>query len=110
MGPKILVSSGPMIGQGMLFITLNLVAFLLTLVLVLRIGAGRIGQPIFLIGLGFLVSGLIPLILGIEYLWAVPVAQTLFGVAGIFSLMRALGVFQLIEEPAVKQTSAKSGK
>ncbi|MBW1937028.1 MAG: hypothetical protein JRI84_16070, partial [Deltaproteobacteria bacterium] len=91
-GSKILVFGGPMIGEGMLFITLNLVAFLLTLVLVLRIGAGRIGQPIFLIGLGFLVSGLIPLILGIEYLWAVPVVQTLFGMVGIFSLMRIFGV------------------
>jgi len=78
-----------MIGEGMLFITLNLVAFLLTLVLVLRIGAGRIGQPIFLIGLGFLVSGLIPLILG---------------------LMRIFGVFQLMEKRAVEQKPAKSGR
>jgi len=99
-----------MIGEGMLFITLNLVAFLLTLVLVLRIGAGRIGQPIFLIGLGFLVSGLIPLILGIEYLWAVPVVQTLFGMVGIFSLMRIFGVFQLMEKRAVEQKPAKSGR
>jgi len=42
MNSLVRVYMGPTIGQGMMFITLNLVAFLLSLVLVLRIGAGRI--------------------------------------------------------------------
>jgi len=110
MGAKLLIYTGPLIGQGMLFITLNLVAFLLTLVLVLRIGTGKIGQPIFLIGLGFLVAALIPLVLGTEHLWAVPVAQTLFGVAGIFSLMKAFGVFELLQHPAAPKKSGNTKK
>ena len=105
MNSLVRVYMGPTIGQGMMFITLNLVAFLLSLVLVLRIGAGRIGQPVFLIGLGFLVAALIPLVVGMEYLWAVPVAQTLFGLAGIFALMKTFGVFDLLTQTQSKKRS-----
>jgi len=91
-----LIHTGPLIGQGMLFISINLVAFLVTFMLVLRIGSGQIGQPIFLIAVGFLLSALVPLILGSDFLWAVPLVQTLFGLIGIISLMRIFGIFEMI--------------
>ncbi len=96
MGPQLLIHSGPQIGEGMLFISINLVAFLVTFMLVLRIGAGKIGHPIFLIGLGFLLSSLIPLILGTDFLWVVPLIQTIFTLLGIISLMKIFGVFEMI--------------
>ncbi len=96
MGETISTFSGPMIGEGMLFITVNLVAFLVTLMLVLRIGSGKISQPIFFIGLGFLLSALIPVVAGTDYLWASPLVQTLFGLLGIVSLMKIFGVFEMV--------------
>lgn len=98
MGMAISTFSGPMIGEGMLFISVNLVAFLVTLMLVLRIGSGKISQPIFLIGLGFLLSALISIVIGTNYLWAVPLVQTIFGLAGIISLMKIFGVFEIISK------------
>jgi len=94
---QIVVDLGPTIGDGMLFISLNLVAFLLSLILVLRIGTGKIGQPIFLIGLGFLFSGLIPTIFGVEYLWAVPLVQSLFSILGIIVFMKVLGIWEILK-------------
>lgn len=95
---KVLINLGPTIGDGMLFITVNLIAFLLTLMLVLRIGPGKIAQPIFLIGLGFVFSAFVPIILGIEFLWLVPLVQSLFSGIGIILLMGVLGVWELIRE------------
>ena len=96
MDSQLIIQAGPQIGEGMLFISINLVAFLITFMLVLRIGAGKIGHPIFLIGLGFLLSSLVPLILGTDFLWAVPLIQTMFTFLGVVSLMRIFGVFEMI--------------
>lgn len=90
------IYTGPMVGSAMLFTTVNFVAFLTTLILVLRIGTGRLGQPIFFIGLGFLVSALIPSVFGIENIWLVPLAQTFFSLMGIVSMMHLFGVFRLL--------------
>jgi len=98
MGTTITTFSGPMIGQGMLFISVNLVAFLITLMFVLRIGSGKISQPIFFIGLGFLLSALIAVVGGTDWLWAVPLVQALFGLIGILSLMKIFGVFEMISK------------
>ncbi|MBU4380758.1 hypothetical protein L6255_00085 [Candidatus Parcubacteria bacterium] len=87
---------GPQIGDSMAFVYLNLVAFLVTLMFVLRVGTGKIAKPIFFISLGFLISACIPLTLGNEYLWMVPLIQTLFSILGIMGFMSAYGVFDLI--------------
>jgi len=93
---EIIISRGPTLGDGMLFISLNLIAFLVCLMFVLRIGKGKIAKPIFFISLGFLVSATIPLTLGEELLWMVPVIQTTFSLLGIMGFMEAYGVFDLI--------------
>ncbi|OIP97712.1 hypothetical protein COT69_03080 [candidate division WWE3 bacterium CG09_land_8_20_14_0_10_39_24] len=92
----ITVLKGPVIGDGMLFITINLVAFLICLMFILRIGTGKLAIPVFFIGLGFLLSALIPLLFGIESLWAVPLVEGLFVFAGVVIFMKILGIFDLI--------------
>jgi hypothetical protein len=95
-GRLILIYSGPMVGQSMLFVSVNLLAFLLTLLVVLRIGTGKIAQPILVISLGFLASAIVPLFWGPELLWLIPLIQSLFGILGILLFMKVLGIFQMI--------------
>ncbi|MFH1565879.1 MAG: hypothetical protein ABIB98_01615 [bacterium] len=92
------VLKGPTIGDGMLFITINLVSFLICLILILRIGTGKLAIPVFFIGLGFLLSAIIPLLFGIEQLWLVPIIEGLFVLIGITLFMKILGVFELISK------------
>jgi len=89
---------GPQFGNAMAFVFLNLVAFLVTLMFVLRIGTGKIAKPVFFISLGFLISACVPLTLGNEYIWMVPIIQTLFSILGIMGFMSAYGVFDLISK------------
>ena len=91
----ILTSSGPMIGQSFLFVTVNLLVFLATLLLVLRIGNGKIAQPILVIGFGFLISAVLPLIWGSDIFWLVPLIQSFCGLFGILLFMQVLGIFSL---------------
>lgn len=93
---SISVFIGPQFGNSMVFVFLNLVAFLVTLMFILRVGTGKIAKPIFFISLGFLISACIPLTLGNEYIWMVPIIQTLFSILGIMGFMSAYGVFDLI--------------
>jgi len=95
---QVLVNLGPTIGEGMLFITVNLIAFLITLILVLRIGSGKIAKPIFLIGLGFLFSALSPMIFGVENIWAVPIIQSIFSAVGILMFIKIFGVWEMIKK------------
>jgi len=90
------VFTGPMVGSTFVFVPINAAAALLTLILVIRIGKGRLNIPVILIGLGFLVSAAIPIVFGIEYLWIVPLLQTILGVLAILALMKVFGVFSLI--------------
>ena len=90
------VFTGPMVGSTFVFVPINVTAALLTLILVIRIGKGRLNIPVILIGLGFLVSAAIPIVFGIEYLWIVPLLQTIFGALAILALMKVFGVFSLI--------------
>ena len=94
----IIVLKGPTIGDGMLFITINLVAFLVCLMFILRIGTGKLAIPMFFISLGFLLSSLIPMLFGIEQLWLVPLVESLFVLLGIVFFMKILGVFELISK------------
>ena len=90
------ILTGPMVGNTFVFVPMNAAAALLTLILVIRIGKGRLNIPVILIGLGFLVSAAIPIVFGIEYLWIVPLLQTIFGVFAILALMKVFGVFSLL--------------
>ena len=98
---------GPQFGNAMAFVFLNLVAFLVTLMFVLRIGTGKIAKPVFFISLGFLISACVPLTLGNEYIWMVPIIQTLFSILGIMGFMSAYGVFDLISK-SLAATNKKS--
>ena len=99
---KILVYKGPTVGDGMLYITINLVAFLVVLMFILRIGTGKLAIPMFFIALAFLISALIPILIGVEYLWLVPLVESLFVFIGVMILMRILGVFELISGKSEK--------
>ena len=90
------IYKGLTIGDGMIFITLDLIAFLITLMLILRIGTGELSKVIFLFALSFLLPAIIPLIFGTQVLWWVPFIQTIFSLAGIYLLMKVLGVFELM--------------
>lgn len=103
LGRLILTYSGPMIGQSMLYVAINLVVFLLTLLLVLRIGTGKIAQPILVISFGFLISAILPLIWGSDVLWVVPVVQSIFGLLGMLLFMQILGVFVLLSVKSDKK-------
>jgi hypothetical protein len=96
LGREILTFSGPMIGQSMLFVAVDLLAFLITLLVVMRIGTGKIAQPILVFSLGFLVSAVLPLVWGTDVLWLVPIVQSVFGIFGILLFMKVLGIFQMI--------------
>ncbi len=96
LGREILTFSGPMIGQSMLFVAVDLLAFLMTLLVVLRIGTGKIAQPILVFSLGFLFSAILPLIFGTDVLWLIPIVQSAFGILGILLFMKVLGIFQMI--------------
>ncbi len=95
---QIIISEGPKIGDGMLFISIDLVAFLVVLMFILRIGTGKLAIPMFFISLSFLLSALVPLLFGLEELWVVPVLQSLFTLIGVFILMKILGVFDLMSK------------
>jgi len=94
----ITIVKGPTIGDGMLFITINLVSFLICLMFILRIGTGKLAIPVFFIGLGFLLSAIIPLLFGITNLWLVPLIESLFVFIGVVIFMKILGVFEMISK------------
>ena len=94
----ITIIKGPTIGDGMLFITINLVSFLICLMFILRIGTGKLAIPMFFIGLGFLLSAIFPLLFGIEQLWIVPLIESLFVFLSVIIFMKILGVFELISK------------
>ncbi|PIZ43740.1 hypothetical protein COY33_01060 [candidate division WWE3 bacterium CG_4_10_14_0_2_um_filter_42_7] len=95
MGLTIIANTGPLVGDAMLFTVVNFIAFLVTLLFVLKIGTGKIGQPIFFIGLSFLVSALIPSVFGVENIWLVPLSQTFFCLMGILSLTNIFELFRV---------------
>ena len=84
-----------MVGQSFLFVIVNLLVFLATLLLVLRIGNGKIAQPILVIGFGFLASAVMPLIWGSDVFWLVPLIQSFCGLLGILLFMQVLGIFTI---------------
>jgi hypothetical protein len=92
------ILKGPVIGNGMLFVSINLVAFLVTMIFVLRSGSGKIAKPISLIGIGFFLSACVPLTLGEEYLFLVPVIETILILSGLMWLMRIYGIFEMISK------------
>ena len=94
----ILTYSGPMVGQSFLFVVVNLLVFLVTLILVLRIGSGRIAGPILVIGFGFLTSAVLPLVWGSDVFWLVPLIQSFCGFLGILFFMQVLGIFSLFNK------------
>jgi len=95
-GRLLLTYSGPMVGETLLFVAINLVVFLLTLLLVLRIGTGKIAQPLLVISLGFLASSVVPLFSGSSFLWLIPIIQSVFTMLGMVMFMYVLGVFVLL--------------
>lgn len=104
LGELINVYSGPMVGNTLLFVPINGVAALLTLLLIMRIGKGKLNIPIIILCLGFLISAAIPVVFGVGYLWAVLLTQTLFGILSILAIMKVFGVFSQIfkfEKPSL---------
>ena len=96
--PKIQIFLGPTIGATPAYVYLNLTAFLVILLFVLRIGSGKIAKATFLIGLGFLTSAVVPLIFGIEYLWLALIVNSLLTLIGVLSFMKVYGVFDLLSK------------
>lgn len=95
---QIQVFLGPTIGTTPAYVYLNLTAFLIILLFVLRIGSGKIAKATFVLGLGFLTSAVVPLILGIEYLWLAIFASSLLTLVGVLLFMKVYGVFDLISQ------------
>ena len=102
MGPEVIeVYAGPMVGNSMIFVPINFAATLLSLLLIIRIGKGRLNLPVVILALGMLIAAVIPVSFGKEFLWIVPIIQTISSALTILSIMKVFGVFSLItsEEP-----------
>lgn len=90
------ISTGPIIWDLLVFVPINMAAAFMALILIFRVGRGKLNIPIVFIGLGFLFSALVPVIFGYDYLWAVPITQTFFGVLSLIFFMKVFGVFTLM--------------
>jgi len=90
------IYSGISIFNTPVFVFVDFIAFFLSIILMLRIGSGELLKPVLFFGLSFLVSGVIPLIFGMEYIWVIPLIQTFLSFVGILILMKILGVFEMI--------------
>ncbi|PIR43626.1 hypothetical protein COV24_01710 [candidate division WWE3 bacterium CG10_big_fil_rev_8_21_14_0_10_32_10] len=84
------------------FIFIDFMAFLFTVLLLLRIGSGLLSIPVFFFALSFLIPPLTFVIFGESVIWVLPVIQTLIGLIGIALLMKILGVFELISSTPKK--------
>lgn len=96
MGDFVNVYTGPMVGETLVFVPVNAAVFFLSLLVIIRIGKGKLNLPIILLALGFLAAAATPVILGVKYLWVVPLVQTTFGALSIISLMKIFGIFGMI--------------
>ena len=93
---KMIIDTGPLVGGRMVHQSLDLMAFLVTLVMVIRIGPGAIALPILIFGFSFLFSALLPIAFGTKILWALPLINSFFGLLGIITFMYVFGLFGLL--------------
>lgn len=80
-----------------LFVWVDFIAFLITIILIFRLGSGSLVKPVYSFSLSFLLPVLIAFLFGSSLYWLVPLIQTFFVFIGIYLLMRVLGIFDLIK-------------
>ena len=99
MGPdgrmQMTIDMGPALGGQMAHVYVDLVAFVISLYLVMKIGRGKIRNPIMLLGLGFLVSALIPLFFGHQFMWLIALVKS---IAATFAMIWFMSVFGLLKK------------
>lgn len=93
--PAILL--GPALGQWPVSQIFNTLAFLFTLVLMLRIGPGQLSYPLLFFKYSFLSALLGPLLFGSpQSVWFSPLLSSVFGFLGILALIWVLGIIDVI--------------
>ena len=90
---QMFVDLGPALGGQMAHVYVDIIAFLITLFLVMKVGRGKIRYPILILGLTFLVSALIPLFFGHNLMWLVALIKSIGGMISIIWFISIFGLF-----------------
>ncbi len=89
---QMIVDIGPSYKGQMAHVYVDLLSFLIALFLVMKIGSGKIRYPILVLGLTFLATGLMPIILGHTYMWLVALVKSLGGMLAIIWFLQIFGL------------------
>jgi len=104
---QILIDAGPMIGNQMIHVYANFVAFLIAMYLFIMLKRGRIRYPILILGFTFLITGLIPVLFGHHLMWVTHVIETS---GALLTLLAFLGIFGLLNIKKRKPPSEETDK
>ena len=102
MGPggQMLVDFGPGFGGQMLHVYVDVLAFLVTLFLVMKLGMGKMRYPIMVLALTLLLTALIPVIWGHQWMWLIALLRSIGIIIAMIWLMVIFGVFQRSNTPS----------
>jgi len=85
------MSTGPLVAGQMIHVYVDLVAFFITMYLVIKIGTGKIRLPIVVFALAFLSAALIPLIWGHGAMWVMALVKSSLGFIGVLMFIQIFG-------------------
>ncbi|MBI4128329.1 MAG: hypothetical protein HY459_04680 [Parcubacteria group bacterium] len=86
---------GPSLGGQPLHVFVDLLASLIALSLMLKMGTGKLKYPIFVFVIGYLTSALVRILGGYSYAWLVPLIKSFTDFIGLIWLFSLLGGFVL---------------